>query len=828
MSKNFYIRKVAVLGAGVMGAQIAAHLTNANVETILFELPAKEGGPNGNVKRALDGLKKLEPNPLSSPSRLSYIQPANYEHNLDLLRECDLVIEAIAERVDWKSDLYRKVAPYLGEQTIFATNTSGLSINSLADAFPEALRHRFCGVHFFNPPRYMHLVELIPCKGTDVALLDQLEAFLVSTVGKGVVRAKDTPNFIANRVGVFSMLATKHHAQAFGLGFDTVDALTGRYLGRPKSATFRTLDVVGLDVYSHVVNTMRDKLTDDAWHGYFALPVWFNKLIEEGSLGQKAKRGVYKKVGKEIHVLDVSTHTYKLSQGKADDAVKDILRERDWAKKLAALRDSKHPQAQFLWSLLRDTFHYCALQLESIADNARDLDLAVRWGFGWDSGPFEIWQAAGWQQVAGWINADIAAGKAMANVPLPAWVTEAGRSGVHTAQGSWSPSRKTIQPRSTLPVYRRQLFPDRVLGETAHYGETVFENDDLRMWHSGDSIAILSFKTKMHAVSNEVLDGILRAVSEAEANFKALILWQTEPPFSAGAHLLQLMQGVKDVTGAQSAGMFDKLKGAAQRVKFTIAGGGGVGQILNAATGNVPRVEEVVAKFQQVSMRLKYSSVPTIAAVDGLALGGGCEFSIHCSRIVATLESYIGLVEVGVGLLPAGGGCKELAQRAAAEARGGDIFPYLRRYFQNVAMGEVAKSAELAREMGYLRSSDRIVLNRFELLHIAKQEAKALIATDYRPPLHPRQIAVSGRVGIATFKASMINMLEGGFMSAHDYNIGCRVAETMCGGDVDAGSLVDEDWLLELERRNFMALLSTTETQDRIEHMLKHGKPLRN
>ncbi len=827
MIDNFYIRKVAVLGAGVMGAQIAAHLINANVETILFELPAKEGDPNGNVKKAFEGLKNLEPSPLASPAKLNHIQPANYEQNLDLLRDCDLVIEAIAERVDWKSDLYRKVVPFLGAQTIFATNTSGLSINSLADAFPEALRHRFCGIHFFNPPRYMHLVELIPCKGTDKLLLDQLEAFLVSTVGKGVVRAKDTPNFIANRIGVFSMLATKHHAQAYGLGFDTVDALTGRYLGRPKSATFRTLDVVGLDVYSHVVNTMRDKLTDDAWHGYFALPVWFNKLIAEGALGQKSKRGVYKKVGKEIHVLDVASHSYKLSAGKADDAVKDILRERDWAKKLAGLRDSKNPQAQFLWSLLRDTFHYCATQLESIADNARDLDLAVRWGFGWDTGPFEIWQAAGWQQVAGWINADIAAGKAMAKVTLPDWVTEAGRTGVHGAQGSYSPSLKINQSRSTLPVYRRQLFPDRILGETAHYGETVFENDDLRMWHTGDGIGILSFKTKMHAISNEVLDGMLRAVSEAEANFKALILWQTEPPFSAGAHLLQLMQGVKDVS-TQPTGMFDKLKGAAQRVKFTVAGGGGIGQILNAATGNVPRVEEVVAKFQQVSMRLKYSSVPTIAAVDGLALGGGCEFSMHCTRIVASLESYIGLVEVGVGLLPAGGGCKELAQRAAAEAKGGDIFPYLRRYFQQVAMGEVAKSAELAREMGYLRSTDRIVLNRFELLHIAKQEALALNATDYRPPLHQLQIPVSGRVGIATFKASMLNMLEGGFISEHDYNIGCRVAETMCGGDVDAGSLVDEDWLLDLERRNFMELLATDKTQARIEYMLKYGKPLRN
>jgi len=824
--KRFNVRKVAVLGAGVMGAQIAAHLVNANVETLLFELPAKEGDLNGNVNKALAGLKKLEPAPAASPDKLSYIQPANYEQHLELLRGCDLVIEAIAERMDWKSDLYRKVAPFLGEHAIFATNTSGLSINKLAEAFPENLRNRFCGIHFFNPPRYMNLVELIACKGTDVALLDDLETFLVSTVGKGVVRAKDTPNFIANRIGVFSMLATAHHAQRLGLGFETVDALTGRYLGRPKSATFRTLDVVGLDVFSHVVKTMQDNLADDAWHSYFKSPDWMGKLIEQGALGQKAKCGVYKKVGKEIQVLDLGSNAYRASTGKADDEVKDMLRERDWSVKLAKLRDSKNPQAQFVWAILRDAFHYCAVHLASVADNARDLDLAVRWGFGWDQGPFEIWQAAGWQQVAGWINADIAAGKTMTNAPLPAWATEAARTGVHGAKGSYSPSLKGDQPRSALPVYRRQAYPDAVLGETRQYGETVFETDAVRMWHTGDDIAILSFKTKMHAVNNEVLDGLLRAVDEAEAKFSALVLWQTEAPFSAGAHLLQLMQGVQE--SKEDVGMFGKLKQAATRVKFTAAGGGGMGDLFNAATGNVPKVEEVVAKFQQASQRLKYSQVPTIAAVDGLALGGGCEFAIHCARTVATLETYIGLVEVGVGLLPAGGGCKEMAQRAAAEARGGDIFPILRRYFQIIAMGEVAKSAEMAREMGYLRPSDRIVLNRYELLHIAKEEAKALNATAYRPPLHQSKIPVAGRTGIATFKASMINMLEGGFISEHDYDIGCRVAETLCGGDVETGSLVDEDWLLDIERRNFMELLATDKTQARIEHMLKNGKPLRN
>ena len=828
MPKNFNIRRVAVLGAGVMGAQIAAHLVNANVETLLFELPAKEGDPNGNVAKALESLKKLEPSPLASPAKLTTIQPANYEQHLELLRGCDLVIEAIAERVDWKSDLYRKVAPYLGEDCIFASNTSGLSIKELSQAFPEAQRHRFCGIHFFNPPRYMHLIEMISCDDTDAVLLDNLEAFLVSTLGKGVVRAKDTPNFIANRIGVFSLLATLHHAQRLGLNFDTVDALTGRYLGRPKSATFRTLDVVGLDVFAHVVDTMRNNLADDPWHKYFVPPDWLGKLIEEGALGQKTKRGVYQKEGEKIHVFDLDLQTYRLSEDKIDDEVKNILRERDWAKKLTALRASARPQALFLVAMFSDLFHYCAVHLEDIANNARDLDFAMRWGFGWDNGPFEIWQAADWQNVVGWLREDIAAGWSMSSTPLPDWVTDSTRNEVHGSQGSYSPGSNQFQARSTLLVYGRQAFPDRLLGEETQYGETIFETESVRMWHTNSDIAILSFKSKMHIISSELLDDILRALNEAEENWLALIIWQTESPFSAGADLLQLMQGVQKTDEEKPNGFFGKFKGAMQRVKYTVAGGGGLSEIVNAATGNVPHVEDVIIKFQLVTQRLKYAQVPTIAAIDGLALGGGCEIAVHCTRIVAALESYIGLVETGVGLLPAGGGCKEMAQRAAAEAKGGDIFPYLRRYFQNIAMSEVSKSAELAREMGYLRASDRIVMNHFELLHVAKQEALALIATAYRPPLIQRQIPVAGRAGIASFKASMVNMLEGEFISEHDYAIGCRVAEIMCGGDVEVGSMVDEQWLLDLERRNFLELLAMEKTQKRIEHMLRNGKPLRN
>ncbi len=825
MSGRLQIRKVAVLGAGVMGAQIAAHLVNANVPTILFDL-AQQGEPNGIVNKALQGLLKLDPSPLASPAKLNFITAANYDQHLELLRDCDLIIEAIAERMDWKSDLYHKVAPYLASHSIFASNTSGLSINQLAQAFPENLRHRFCGIHFFNPPRYMHLVELIACTQTDTLLLDDLETFLVSTLGKGVVRAKDTPNFIANRIGVFSLLATLHHAERLGLSFDTVDALTGRYLGRPKSATFRTLDVVGLDTFAHVVNTMRDNLRDDPWHSYFVVPEWLNELIQQGALGQKTKRGVYQKVGKEIQVLNVHTMHYQLATNIVDEGVKTILRGRDWAEKLQALRNNPDSHAQFVWSVFRDVFHYCSVQLPSIAHNARDLDVAVRWGFGWDSGPFEIWQAAGWQKIAGWIEQERAQDKTMSATPLPEWVVAADRSGVHDMHGSFAPDVNEQQPRASLSVYQRQEFPDRLSGEVALYGETIFENDAVRLWHSGDDIAILSFKTKMHVIGADVLDSILHAVDEAEARWRGMIIWQTELPFSAGANLLQLMQGVQPQT--QQDGLMSKFKQAANRVKYTIAGGGGLGAVLNAATGNVPEVEAVIAKFQQVTQRIKYAQVPVMSAVDGLALGGGCEIIMHSARVVATLESYIGLVEVGVGVLPAGGGSKEATLRAALEAKGGDVFPFLRRYFQNIAMGEVAKSAELAREMGYLRAADRIVMNRFELLHVAKNELRALTATDYRAPLMPSKIPVAGRTGMATLQAAMLNMLEGGFISEHDYRIGCAVADTLCGGDVETGSLVDEQWLLDLERKHFVALLATHKTQDRIDYMLKNGKPLRN
>ncbi|MBN8921528.1 MAG: 3-hydroxyacyl-CoA dehydrogenase [Rhodanobacter sp. 68-29] len=783
------IRKAAVLGAGVMGAQIAAHLTNAGVETVLFDLPAKEGPKSGIALKAIANLAKLSPAPLADKDLAAAIIPANYDEDMDQLKDVDLVIEAIAERMDWKLDLYRKIAPHVSPTAVLASNTSGLSINGLAEALPEEMRHRFCGVHFFNPPRYMHLVEVIPTRLTEPKVVDGLEAFLVTAVGKGVVIARDTPNFIGNRIGVFSMLATMHHTEQFGLGFDVVDALTGPAVGRPKSATYRTADVVGLDTMAHVIKTMADTLPDDPWHAYFKAPVWLSGLIEKGALGQKNGAGFYRKAGKDIVVLDLAKQDYRLSEQKASDEVAAILAIRNPAEKFARLRASGDKQAQFLWACFRDLFHYTAYHLADIADTARDVDFAIRWGYGWKLGPFETWQAAGWQQVAKWVQEDIDAGKAMSKAPLPAWVLD-GRDGVHGKEGSWSAADGKYKPRSTHPVYARQLFPDPILGEKFDQGSTVWENDGVRLWTLGnDGVGIISFKTKMHTVNDQVLDGIQHAIGVAEEKLKAVVIWQNGEPFSAGADL-------KGALGLLQGGRFDDF-------------------------------EHMVANFQRTSMRIKHSLVPVVSAVRGLALGGGCEFQMHSARTVAALESYIGLVEAGVGLLPAGGGLHELAVRAA-RANPADPFESLKKVFETVAMAKVSPSAIEAKNMGLLRDSDVVVYNAYELLYVAKKVALSLAESGYRPPLYQRAIPVAGDVGTATFKASLANLQAGYFASEHDIAIATRIADTLCGGNVERGSLVDEEWLLELERRHFVELAKTEKTQARIAHTMTTGKPLRN
>jgi len=802
---RFQVKKVAVLGAGVMGAQIAAHLVNVKVPVILFDLPAKEGPKNGIVIKAVEGLKKLKPAPLGVPEDAALIQQANYEENMELLKECDLIIEAIAERMDWKTDLYHKIAPFIAEGAIVASNTSGLSITKLSEALPESIKPRFCGIHFFNPPRYMTLVELINTPTTEPKVLDDLEAFVTSALGKGVIRAHDTPNFIANRVGIASMLATIKEADTFKLSYDVVDDLTGKKLGRASSGTFRTADVVGLDTMAHVIKTLQDNLgpgkVEDPFSDVYGTPPVLAKLLESKSLGQKTGAGFYKKQGRDILRLDPESMEYVPAGAKANEVVGRMLKK-PAGERLKLLREAEGAEARFLWAILRDQFHYAAVHLETIAETARDIDFAMRWGFGSKQGPFELWQQAGWTQVATWIKEDIDAGKALSKAPLPDWVFKgpvADAGGVHTAEGSWSASAKKFIPRRKLPVYERQFFPEDVLGakapafETA--GTTLHEDDAIRLWTldgANDDVLIASIKTKMHAISPDVAEGLAMGVDLAEKSYKGMVIWSNDEMFSAGADLQAMLPAFM--------------------------------------MGGAKAIEGAEAELQNVMLKLRYAAVPVVSAIRGIALGGGCEMAVYSAKRVAAMESYIGLVEVGVGLVPGAGGLTYIARRAAENAgtsTNKDILPFLTEGFTAAAMAKVGTSAIESRKIGYLLDSDVIVPNKDELLFIALNEARALFNSGYRAP-HKRQFPVVGRSGLATIKGQLVNMRDGGFISAHDFHIASLIAGVVCGGDVDAGTLVTEEYLMTLERKAFCSLLEHPKTQERIMGMMSTGKPVRN
>ncbi|WP_024538952.1 3-hydroxyacyl-CoA dehydrogenase/enoyl-CoA hydratase family protein [Comamonas badia] len=804
---RFNVKKVAVLGAGVMGAQIAAHLVNVKVPVILFDLPAKEGPKSGIALGAIANLKKLKPSPIGVAVDADLIQPANYEEHMALLADCDLVIEAIAERMDWKQDLYHKIAPHVADHALLASNTSGLSITKLSEALPEQLRPRFCGIHFFNPPRYMPLVELIKTPTTEPQVLDHLEAFVTSGLGKGVVRAKDTPNFVANRIGIAGILSTLQEVEKYGLTFDVVDDLTGKKLGRASSGTFRTADVVGLDTLAHVIKTMQDNLSlaTDPFYDSFKTPAVLAKLIELGNLGQKTKAGFFKKVGRDILRFDLESGEYVAAGAKADDVYARMLK-RPAAERLKLLREATGAEGQFLWAILRNGFHYAAVHLADIAETARDVDQAMRWGFGMKQGPFELWQEAGWAEVARMVQEDIDAGKALCKTPLPDWVFKgpvADAGGVHTAQGSWSPSAGKFVARRALPVYARQYFPEKLLGEDnlpdwRVAGTTISEGDGVRVWTldqncaDEDRVLIASIKSKMHAISPAVIEELGEALQLAEREYAGMVIWSGDAPFSVGADLQAAMPA------------------------FIAAG--------------IDAIDGLQQELQGLMLRIRYAQVPVISAIHGMALGGGCELAVHSARRVAHMESYIGLVEVGVGLVPGAGGLTYIARRAAenaASSTGKDLLPFLTEGFTAAAMAKVGTSAIESRALGYLLDSDLIVPHKDELLFVAINEARSMARGGWRAPLK-RNFAVAGRSGIATIRGSLVNMRGGGFISDHDQHIATLIAEVVCGGDVDAGTLVNEEYLMSLERKAFCALIQHPKTQERILGMLNTGKPVRN
>lgn len=781
MQKPIVIRKIAVLGAGVMGAQIAAHCVNAGFETLLFDLGATSGDRNNLVSRAIRHLNQLKPTPLATARTVEKIIPCNYADHLNRLSSCDLIIEAIGEKMEWKTALYQRISPVLHPRMILVTNTSGLSINALAQAVPDTIRDQFCGVHFFNPPRYMHLAELIPAKTTSAEVLNFLETWLTRYLGKGVVRAKDTPNFIANRIGVFSLLSTLHHAQTFGLGFDEVDALTGTLIGRPKSATFRTMDVVGLDTMQHVVLTMQTQLSDDPWHPLFHLPQWLGDLINQGHLGQKSRQGIYRKQGKFIEVFDVSLNDYRVANRGVSDLVNGIIKQGFNEQSMQELIASTDPQARFLVACFRDLLHYSAYHLQEIAHTVRDVDLALRWGFGWKKGPFETWQTIGIELIQQVIAKAIAEGDISAKTALPSWLDNLHE--FYENDSAFSPQSHTFETLSPLPVYQRQIFPAAAIHATSTPRKTLFENDGIRLWRLDNDCAVVNFKTKSNTIGQSVLDGLNSALDIVEQEQLGLILYQLDAEnFSSGADL-------REVYALMQQKEFKTL-------------------------------ESMVEAIQQISLRLKYATVPTVAAVRGRALGGGCELMMYCDNIVAAFESYPGLVEVGVGLIPAGGGSTAFAERAANLSIDNDVMPRLQGYFEQLAMAKVAVSAPDALARDFFKADDQWVMNGDEVLFAANSRIKFLQAMSYKPPIST-QFPVAGREGKARLQVKLVNLLEGKFISEHDYFLANQLAHVMCGGDVNQGQRVDETWMFNLEKEAFMVLAQMPETQARIQRLLE-------
>ena len=802
--------KIAVLGSGTMGGQIAAHFANLGFEVVMFDTSHEA------ISKSLNMMKKLKPTPLASQSVIGLIKTSTYD-TMDVLSKCDFIIESVVENLDIKKQLFSNIAPYVNDDAVLVTNTSGLSIQKIAEHSPESLRSRIFGVHFFNPPRYLPLVELIRTSFSDEKLLHKAEGFITSALGKEVVYAKDSPAFIANRIGVFSFLAVLKHAENFSLSADTVDALTGKRVGRPASATFRTLDVVGLDVMSNVVKNIYENAKDDPWVELFKLPDWIDNLIAEGSLGSKTKKGIYEKIGKDIYVYDPASDQYRLSDKTISAEVKKILKENgNIENSLLTLSKSDDPQAQFLWSVHRDVFHYACYQLEHVAETVRCVDLALKSGFAWQRGIFEQVQLTGWSEVRDSLNVDINNGAALSSESLPSWVLD--KSFVYSDEGAYDPNKNQYTPRSSHPVYDRQLLKPLLKGEKQHQQEILLDGESTKLVNIGDGVASISFKTKMNVLSSSVLTELPKCLDFLEDNgFNALIFKQEQEHFCAGANLYEIISAIK-------LGLLEKDPGVTSKAKKKAF------ELMHPELpklGKLYSIKKIVAMLQELFMRLKHGKILTIAAVDGLALGGGCELLLHCNKVVASMNSYIGLVEVGIGALPAGCGSKEMTLRAFTNKESDDIFPLLSKYFEQIAMAKVSASALEAKEMGYLKADDVIIANPNELLYVAKQQALALLDSGFKPPLDST-FKVVGKAGYANIMAQVANLHEGHFISEHDNYIVTHLAKVMTGSKVEENTTVNSQMILDLERKYFIKLLSTKKTQDRIEYMLRNSKPLRN
>jgi 3-hydroxyacyl-CoA dehydrogenase len=777
-----HVRHAAVLGAGTMGAQIAAHLANAGVPTLLLDV---------NATTAAEGLKRargLSPDPFFTPAAAALVRTGGLDTDLAAVERCDWIVEAVVERLDVKRALFERVERHRRPSAIVSSNTSGIPISALAEGRSDAFRQHFAGTHFFNPPRYLRLLEIIPIADTQPSVISALTSFADVRLGKGVVIAKDTPNFIANRIGLFGVMQI-FRAMDSGLTIDDIDAITGPAIGRPRTATFRTMDLAGLDILAHVMGNLAERLEDPSERAAFELPPVVSELVRRGWIGSKAGQGFYKKgADSTILTLDPATYEYRDKRKPRLPALEAAKAIDDPAARIRTLFLGQDPVGAFLRATLGTTLLYAARVAPAIAHSIDDVDRAMRWGFGWELGPFETWDAIGVAEVV----------EAIGSSDVPPNVREAlDRGGFRPATVGAPADRasaRTADLSSGRPARPVQVAPPaapglQILRSAKERSAIVRRNAGASLIDLGDGVLCVEFHSKMNAIGGDTIDMLGIGVKEAEAGFAGLVVGNDAPNFSAGANLMLLL--------------------------------------LEAQEGNWDEVDLMVRAFQRATTGLKYAAVPVVVAPGGLALGGGCEVALHGGHVQAAAETYMGLVEVGVGLIPAGGGTKEMLVRAIADLPSSiDPLPFVQRVFEIIGFGKVSSSGADAKRLGYLRESDGLTMNRERLIADAKAQVVARAAGYV--PRQPPVVRAGGEGVLAALKLGVHLAWRAGRISDHDALIGRKLATILSGGVPDSNGMVTEQQLLDLEREAFLSLCGEPRTQERIAHTLKTGKTLRN
>jgi 3-hydroxyacyl-CoA dehydrogenase len=802
----FRIEKAAVLGAGTMGAQIAAHLANAGITTLLLDVVPKEPTPEEAAKgltleskevrdriarAGLEAARKAKPAAFFSEAAATLVSTGNFDDDLPRLKDCDIIIEAVVENLEIKRQLFGRVERVRKPGSVVASNTSGIPIRQIAEGFSEEFRAHFLGTHFFNPPRYLHLVELIRTEWTSPEVSCSVYGFLDRRLGKGVVVAKDRPNFIANRIGTFGAMVTLKTLEEDGYTFEEVDRMTGPALGRPKSATFRTFDIVGLDVLAHVARNLYEAVPDDEEREVYRLPEFVEQMVGRGILGDKTKGGFYQKRkgedgGRDIWTLDVASLEYRPQQKAKLPALEAAKNIEDTRARVKSLVWGKERAGAFLWKTMSRVFAYAANRIPEIADTVVEVDRAMKWGFGWELGVFEAWDAIGVEKSVARLKEEGRAVPSNVQKMLDAgatsfYKTEGGREFYFDfASGVYAPVAE--QPGVI------------VLKSVKERAGVIKKNAGASLIDIGDGVACLEFHSKMNSIGGDTLSMLKASLAEVEKNFVGLVVANQGQNFSVGANLMLVLLGAQEED-------WDEL-------------------------------DLAIRAFQQATMSLRYSPKPVVVAPFQMTFGGGCEMTLHADRARAAAETYIGLVEVGVGLIPAGAGTKEMLVRALDSIPPGvteaDPFPFIKRAFETIALAKVATSAAEARGLGFLREEDSYSMNADRLVADAKQEVLSLAAAGYTQPRQRTDVLALGNSALSTIKLGIHQMKRGGFISDYDAFIGEKLARILTGGDLNHETRVSEQYLLDLEREAFLSLCGQRQTQERIAHMLKTGKPLRN